>query len=142
MTWGAHGGISKIFFTIVFRSKVLFFVAYSILTGQTKVEFDIYWVLRITLQLKQLSLGTLLLNYLGRLCDFEANLGDICKICDKDGRFFATHSIISSSFVRLLRCSSIQKSNQGITEMTRPKGAFYNYVDQILPNIHHLPIPC
>ena len=83
-----------------------------------------------------------LLNYLGRLCDFEANLGDICKICDKDGWFFATHSIISSSFVRLLRCSSIQKSNQGITEMTRPKGAFFNYVDQILPNIHHLPIPC
>ena len=80
------------------------------------------------------------INYLDR-CDFEANLGDICKICNKGGQFFETHSIISSSFVRLLRCSSIQKSNQGITEMTRPKGAFYTYVDQILPNIHHLPIP-
>ena len=33
-------------FTIIFRPKILFFVIYSILTGWTKVEFVIYWVLR------------------------------------------------------------------------------------------------
>ena len=32
-------------FTIIFKPKILFFVTYSILTGQTKVEFVIYWVL-------------------------------------------------------------------------------------------------
>ena len=32
-------------FTIIFRPKILFFVTYLILTGQTKVEFVIYWVL-------------------------------------------------------------------------------------------------
>ena len=31
--------------TIIFRPKILFFVTNSILTGQTKVEFVIYWVL-------------------------------------------------------------------------------------------------
>ena len=37
---------SRPLFTIIFRPKILFFVTYSILTGQTKVEFVIYWVLR------------------------------------------------------------------------------------------------
>ena len=32
-------------FTIIFRPKILSFVTSSILTGQTKVEFVIYWVL-------------------------------------------------------------------------------------------------
>ena len=36
---------SRPLFTIIFRPKILFFVTYSILTGQTKVEFVIYWVL-------------------------------------------------------------------------------------------------
>ena len=37
---------SRPLFTIIFRPKILFFVTYSILTGQTKVEFVKYWVLR------------------------------------------------------------------------------------------------
>ena len=36
---------SRPLFIIIFRPKILFFVTYSILTGQTKVEFFIYWVL-------------------------------------------------------------------------------------------------
>ena len=36
---------SRPLFIIIFRPKILFFVTYSILTGQTKVEFVIYWVL-------------------------------------------------------------------------------------------------
>ena len=36
---------SRPLFTIIIRPKILFFVTYSILTGQTKVEFIIYWVL-------------------------------------------------------------------------------------------------
>ena len=36
---------SRPLFTIIFRPKILFFVTYSILTGQTKVEFVINWVL-------------------------------------------------------------------------------------------------
>ena len=32
-------------FTIILKPKILFFVTYSILTGNTKVEFVIYWVL-------------------------------------------------------------------------------------------------
>ena len=38
---------SRPLFTIIFRPKMLFFVTYSILNGQTKVEFVIYWVLNI-----------------------------------------------------------------------------------------------
>ena len=45
--WLAHERIKLIFsrplFIIIFRPKLSFFVTYSILTGQTKVEFDIYW---------------------------------------------------------------------------------------------------
>ena len=37
---------SRPLFIIIFRPKILFFVTYSILTGQTKIEFVIYWVLR------------------------------------------------------------------------------------------------
>ena len=37
---------SRPLFIIIFRPKILFFVTYSILTGQTKVEFVKYWVLR------------------------------------------------------------------------------------------------
>ena len=36
---------SRPLFTIIFRTKIVFFITYSILTGQTKVEFVIYWVL-------------------------------------------------------------------------------------------------
>ena len=36
---------SRPLFIIIFRPKILFFVTYSILTGETKVEFVIYWVL-------------------------------------------------------------------------------------------------
>jgi hypothetical protein len=36
---------SRPLFTIIFRPKILFFITYSILIGQTKVEFVIYWVL-------------------------------------------------------------------------------------------------
>ena len=36
---------SRPLFIIIFRPKILFFVTYSILTGDTKVEFVIYWVL-------------------------------------------------------------------------------------------------
>ena len=43
MTWCAHGGISKIFFLDHFTPS---FLGQKILTGQTKVEFVIYWVLR------------------------------------------------------------------------------------------------
>ena len=47
-TWRNFKNIfSRPLFTIIFRPKILlFFVTYSILTGQTKVEFVIYWVLR------------------------------------------------------------------------------------------------
>ena len=50
MTWWAHGGISKIFFLHHFSSsflgqKFLKFHPYSILTGETRVEFVIYCVL-------------------------------------------------------------------------------------------------
>ena len=41
---------SRPLFIIIFRPKILFFVTYSILTGQTKVEFVIYWVLRCFIQ--------------------------------------------------------------------------------------------
>ena len=46
----AHEGISKYFFLDHFSSSFLgqkyyFFVTYFILTGETKVEFVIYWVL-------------------------------------------------------------------------------------------------
>ena len=34
---------------IIFRPKILVFVTYSILTGQIKVEFVIYWVLKFSL---------------------------------------------------------------------------------------------
>ena len=37
---------SRPLFIIIFRPKMLFFVTYSIMTGQNKVEFVIYWVLR------------------------------------------------------------------------------------------------
>ena len=37
--------LSRPLFIIIFRPKILFFITYSILTGQTKVEFAIYWVL-------------------------------------------------------------------------------------------------
>ena len=37
---------SRPLFTIIFMPKILLFVTYSILSGQTKVEFVIYWVLR------------------------------------------------------------------------------------------------
>ena len=42
---------SRPLFTIIFRPKILFFVTYSILTGQTKDEFVIYWVLMLGLLL-------------------------------------------------------------------------------------------
>ena len=50
ITWWAHGGISKnIFprplFIIIFRPEMLKFHPYSILTGDTRVEFVIYCVL-------------------------------------------------------------------------------------------------
>ena len=41
----SNGGISKIFFIISFRPEILKFHPYSILTGDTKVEFVIYCVL-------------------------------------------------------------------------------------------------
>ena len=41
---------SRPLFIIIFRPKMLFFVKYSILTGDTKVEFVIYWVFRIPIQ--------------------------------------------------------------------------------------------
>ena len=45
-TWRNFKNIfSRPLFTIIFRPKIFFFVTYSILTGQTKVEFVIYWVL-------------------------------------------------------------------------------------------------
>ena len=48
MTWCANGGISKIFFLDHFSPSFLGQkYSYSILTGQTKVEFVIYWVLRL-----------------------------------------------------------------------------------------------
>ena len=37
---------SRPLFIIILRPKILFFVTYSIFTGQTKVEFVIYWVLK------------------------------------------------------------------------------------------------
>ena len=36
--------ISRPLFTIIIRPKILLFATYSILTGQTKVDFVIYWV--------------------------------------------------------------------------------------------------
>ena len=36
---------SRPLFIIIFRPNISFFVTYSILTGETKVEFVIYWVL-------------------------------------------------------------------------------------------------
>ena len=50
ITRWAHGGISKIFFldhfsSIIFRPEMLKFHPYSILTGDTRVEFVLYCVL-------------------------------------------------------------------------------------------------
>ena len=38
-------GLEKIILKFLHAQAILFFVTYSILTGQTKVEFVIYWVL-------------------------------------------------------------------------------------------------
>ena len=46
---------SKPLFTIIFRPNILSFVTYSILTGRTKVEFVIYWVLKATVLYSILS---------------------------------------------------------------------------------------
>ena len=57
---------SRPLFTIIFRSKILFFVTYSILTGQTKVEFVIYWVLKFIYSEKATKfceISTLILSY-------------------------------------------------------------------------------
>ena len=76
MTGWVHWGFSKIFFLDHFSpsflgQKYYFFITYSILTGQTKVEFVIYWVLIWVLSgtlLKLLVCGTsnifLTLSYL------------------------------------------------------------------------------
>ena len=40
---------SRPLFIIIFRPKISFFVTYSILTGDTRVEFVIYWVLNMKL---------------------------------------------------------------------------------------------
>ena len=46
----------------MFMPKFLFFVTYSILTGQTKVEFVIYWVLILESTQEEITNTKLLIN--------------------------------------------------------------------------------